>query len=98
METTALPSRFSVVSSTSWVAGANAENSARTTYRPLSAISNVKLPSVSVAVTYLLPVRVFVAVTVTPGRLFPPELTAPRICPKDGVEEATYCPPGALEF
>src|SRR5690348_4528993 len=58
---------FSGFNTTSCVNAANPMNSMRTTYLPRASPERLNLPSEFVAATYFFPVRVFAAVTVTPG-------------------------------
>jgi hypothetical protein len=65
----------------SLVSGANAANSALTTYRPFRGIAIANEPFTSVVVAYFFPVNVFVAVTLTPGSGIAPAFTVPVIVP-----------------
>ena len=82
MVKSALPLRFCSLMTISSVTEAKAENSARTTYRPLAPTAILKVPSGSVEVMYFFPVSVLAALTVTPGRGTVPDLTKPLISPK----------------
>ena len=58
---------FSGLNTTSCVNVANPMNSTRTTYLPRVMPDNANFPSEFVATEYFFPVRVFTAVTLTPG-------------------------------
>src|SRR5919108_2737646 len=74
-----LAAGFSGFSTTSCVKAANPMNSIRTTYLPRAKPERVNLPSEFVAPTYFFPVRVFAAVTVTPGSGVLPLRAEPEI-------------------
>ncbi len=66
-------------STPSCLTAANPMNSMRTTYRPRGNPLNTNAPFVAETVEYFFPVRVFAAVTVTPGNNVLPFFTVPEI-------------------